>query len=141
MSKSKCLNDASKTYTGNEPSPKGRGFCAHAERVGTVMKGTDNSMWKVQLIKNKTKRWIRVKSITKKKKNEEKRTVKIQLKHELKEKTDKYLKLKKEITIKMTDLKNTLNQLEKDKKSLKKNYEKKKKYYADRIKREVSNEK
>ena len=32
----------------------------------------------------------------------------------------------------------TLNQLEKDKKSLKKNYEKKKKGYVDRIKRETS---
>lgn len=138
---SKCLNDASKTYTGEEPSPKGRGFCAHAERVGTVMKGTDNSMWKVQLIKNKTKRWIRVKSITKKKKQETKRTVKIQLKHELKETTDKYIKLNKELATKISDLKNTLNQLDKDKKSLKKNYDKKKKYYAERIKREISNEK
>tara|TARA_B110000977_G_scaffold191113_1_gene262805 strand:- start:1400 stop:1825 length:426 start_codon:yes stop_codon:yes gene_type:complete len=141
MPNSKCLNDASKTFTGEEPSPKGRGFCAHAERVSTVMKGTDNSMWKVQLIKNKTKRWIRVKSITKKKKKETKRTIKIQLKHELKGSTDKYIKLNKELATKMIDLKNTLNQLEKDKKSLKKNYEKKKKYYAERIKREKSNEK
>ena len=138
---SKCLNDASKTYTGEEPSPKGRGFCAHAERVGTVMKGTDNSMWKVQLIKNKTKRLIRVKSITKKKKQETKRTVKIQLKHELKGTTDKYIKLNKELATKISDLKNTLNQLDKDKKALKKNYDKKKKYYAERIKREISNEK
>ena len=134
----KCHNDSSKTYKGTEPSPKGRGFCAHAERVGSVMKGTDNKMWKVQLIKNKTKRWVRVKSITKKKKNDIKRSAKMQLKHELKDTTDKYTKLNKELATKISDLKNTLNQLEKDKKSLKKNYEKKKKYYADRIKREMS---
>ena len=137
----KCLNDPTKTYKGTENSPKGRGFCAYSERVGTVMKGKDNKMWKVQLIKNKTKRWIRVKSITIKKKKETKRNIKMQLKHELKETTDKYNKLNEELSIKMTDLKNSLKQLEKDKKTLKKNYEKKKKYYAERIKRELTNEK
>jgi len=137
----KCHNDPSKTYKGTEPSPKGRGYSAHAERVGSVMKGIDNKMWKVQLIKNKTKRWIRVKSITKKIKKETKKTVKLQLKQELKETTDKYTKLNKELSTKISDLKNTLNQLEKDKKSLKKNYEKKKKMYAERIKREITNEK
>ena len=33
-----CINDTLKHYKGDEPSPKGRGFCAHAEKVGTTKK-------------------------------------------------------------------------------------------------------
>lgn len=29
----KCKNDSTRTYKGTEPSPKGRGVCAHAEPV------------------------------------------------------------------------------------------------------------
>ena len=31
-----CKNDPSKKYTGNEPSPKGFGYCAHAEKIFTI---------------------------------------------------------------------------------------------------------
>ena len=27
-----CKNDKTKKYSGNEPSPKGNGWCAHAEK-------------------------------------------------------------------------------------------------------------
>ena len=27
-----CKNDSKRSYTGEEPSPKGLGFCAHAEK-------------------------------------------------------------------------------------------------------------
>lgn len=35
----KCLNDAKKYFRGDEPSPKGRGFCAASESIGTKKKG------------------------------------------------------------------------------------------------------
>ena len=38
----KCINDPKRSYTGKEPSPKGFGLCAHAEKEGTRKKGTDN---------------------------------------------------------------------------------------------------
>lgn len=38
-----CKNDPKRYYTGNEPSPKGLGYCAHAENVNTKKKGTDAS--------------------------------------------------------------------------------------------------
>ena len=33
-----CKNDPKKSYKGIEPSPKGLGFCAHAEKLGTDKK-------------------------------------------------------------------------------------------------------
>lgn len=55
----KCKNDPKRTYKGTEPSPKGNGWCAHAEKVGKKRKGTDGHMWTV--IQTKTsKRWSRV---------------------------------------------------------------------------------
>ena len=33
-----CKNDPKKSYKGTEPSPKGLGFCAHAEKLGTDKK-------------------------------------------------------------------------------------------------------
>ena len=44
----KCLNDKTKTYKGNEPSPKGLGYCASAEEDGKIMEGHDNNLWKVK---------------------------------------------------------------------------------------------
>jgi hypothetical protein len=41
----KCINDVNKSYTGDEPSPKGLGYCAHAEKIGTIKKGKDGNMW------------------------------------------------------------------------------------------------
>ena len=34
----KCKNDPKKSYKGTEPSPKGLGYCTHAEKVGTKRK-------------------------------------------------------------------------------------------------------
>ncbi len=39
----KCLNDATKTYTGKEENPKGLGYSASGEKVGTIMKGLDGN--------------------------------------------------------------------------------------------------
>jgi hypothetical protein len=53
----KCKNNPKKTYTGEEPSPKGLGFCAGSEKEGTIMKGKDGNMW----IKSNG-RWVKNKS-------------------------------------------------------------------------------
>jgi hypothetical protein len=52
-----CKNDPTKKYKGDEPSPKGLGHCAHAEKVGTTKKGRDGRKWTVQTDKNATKSW------------------------------------------------------------------------------------
>lgn len=49
-----CKNNSKKTYKGNEPSPKGLGFCASSEKEGTKMKGLDGNIW----IK-KSGKWIK----------------------------------------------------------------------------------
>ena len=38
-----CKNNPKKQYTGDEPSPKGLGYCASGETEGTEMKGKDVS--------------------------------------------------------------------------------------------------
>ena len=53
-----CKNDSSKTYKGDEPSPKGLGYCAHAEKLKTEMEGKDGKRWIVSKNKNNTKKWI-----------------------------------------------------------------------------------
>ena len=55
-----CKNDNSKTYTGNEPSPKGLGYCAHNEKLYTIMEGLDNNYWYVSPI-GKSRRWKHLK--------------------------------------------------------------------------------
>lgn len=40
-----CINNNKKTYIGNEPSPKGLGYCASGEKEGTEMKGKDGNIW------------------------------------------------------------------------------------------------
>jgi hypothetical protein len=52
-----CKNDASRKYKGDEPSPKGLGWCAHAETAGATRKGKDGRKWTVALDKNGTKSW------------------------------------------------------------------------------------
>lgn len=52
-----CKNNNKKNYTGEEPSPKGLGYCAGSEKEGTKMKGKDGNMW----IK-KFGRWIKFKN-------------------------------------------------------------------------------
>ena len=55
----KCHNDESKYYKGDEPSPKGLGYCAGAEEVGEIMIGKDGNMWVI--FETKTcKKWVKV---------------------------------------------------------------------------------
>lgn len=52
-----CKNDPKKTYKGNEPSPKGFGYCAHSEKIGTMKRGKDGKVWIVKKFKN-IKKWV-----------------------------------------------------------------------------------
>jgi hypothetical protein len=36
-----CKNDLKKTYKENELSPKGLGYCAHSENIGTIKNDKD----------------------------------------------------------------------------------------------------
>lgn len=54
-----CKNDDKKTYKGDEPSPKGLGYCAHAEKIGVVKTGLDGKEWIISSTKTGTKRWIK----------------------------------------------------------------------------------
>ncbi len=53
----KCFNDPTRYYKGDEPSPKGLGYCAHCEKIGYEMNGLDGRVWKVVKTKNGVKRW------------------------------------------------------------------------------------
>ena len=55
-----CSNKRPCRYTGKEPSPKGKGFCAHCTRASSVKVGTDGRKWKVVKTKAGVKRWQRV---------------------------------------------------------------------------------
>ena len=57
--KRQCNCDSSRTYHGNEPSPKGLGFCAHCTPLNVTMKGLDGNLWENQKY-TKGKRWIKV---------------------------------------------------------------------------------
>ena len=59
----KCKNDETRSYKGDEPSPKGLGFCAHAEPEGSRKKGKDGNMWEVKMVSSGSKRWMKVKEI------------------------------------------------------------------------------
>ncbi len=50
----RCKNDPKKSYKGDEPSPKGLGYCAHAEEDGSIREGRDGKKWVV-----KNGRWVR----------------------------------------------------------------------------------
>lgn len=52
-----CLNDSQTHYTGKEPSPKGRGYCAHAMPISARKRGTDGLMWVVTSRIDGTKYW------------------------------------------------------------------------------------
>ena len=41
----RCKNDPTRSYKGDEPSPKGLGFCAKAEEAGKIMTGLDGERW------------------------------------------------------------------------------------------------
>ena len=50
----KCKNDPKRNYKGNEPSPKGFGYCAHSEKIGVMKRGKDGKIW----IVHNTKKWV-----------------------------------------------------------------------------------
>jgi hypothetical protein len=50
-------------YTGTEPSPKGRGYCARFEQIGTKMKGKDGNIWVVQTKSNGVRAWFKTSSV------------------------------------------------------------------------------
>ncbi len=54
-----CKNDPKKSYKGDEPSPKGLGYCAHAEKVGVTKKGKDGNKWKIETTSKGIKRWVK----------------------------------------------------------------------------------
>lgn len=49
-------------YTGNEPSPKGLGFCAHYQAEGAIKRGADGKMWIVSADRNGRLSWKRLSS-------------------------------------------------------------------------------
>ena len=59
----KCINDTTKSYKGDEPSPKGLGYCASAEVSGKIMTGTDSKKYIVKEISNGQKRWYKITAI------------------------------------------------------------------------------
>ena len=68
-----CKNDCKRYYRGDEPSPKGLGYCAHAEKINQRRKGRDGKFWVVKAIAMKSgkriRRWTRVKrAVTKRRK-------------------------------------------------------------------------
>jgi hypothetical protein len=64
-----CKNDSKRKYKGSEPSPKGLGYCAHAEHVGAVKKGTDGNKWIVSKVSNGSRRWKKKNGKSKSKSN------------------------------------------------------------------------
>ena len=54
----KCKNDSTKSYKGDEPSPKGLGYSASAEDVDCEMVGKDGNLWVVSQTKT-CKRWVK----------------------------------------------------------------------------------
>ena len=53
----KCKNNPKKSYTGEEPSPKGKGWCAGGMKVGKIKMGGDGNKWIVTEDKNGHTRW------------------------------------------------------------------------------------
>ena len=60
----KCKNDPKKSFKGNEPSPKGLGFCAHVENIGITKKGKDGNKWKIETTSKGIKKWVKQTSKT-----------------------------------------------------------------------------
>ena len=54
-----CKNDPKKTYKGDEPSPKGFGYCAHSENIGTIKNGKDGNKWIISVTSKGVKRWTK----------------------------------------------------------------------------------
>jgi hypothetical protein len=53
----RCKNDSAAKYSGEEPSPKGHGYCAHAEKDGARRKGKDGRMWVAAADRNGRLAW------------------------------------------------------------------------------------
>lgn len=63
MKKSICKNHKTKTYTGQEKTPLGKGFHAEGEKIDKKMKGKNGQMYKV--IKTKIgKRWQKINNLS-----------------------------------------------------------------------------
>lgn len=66
-----CKNDTKRYFKGTEPSPKGLGICAHAEKANVRRKGRNGKFWRVKVIRLKSgkrsKRWIPDKKVVAKK--------------------------------------------------------------------------
>ena len=56
-----CNCDVTRFYKGNEPSPKGLGFCAHCIPINTTMKGLDGNLWENLSYQN-GKRWVKIRT-------------------------------------------------------------------------------
>ena len=56
-----CKNDPKKSYKGDEPSPKGLGYCAHSEEIDKIRKGLDGNTWKITTTSKGIKRWVKYK--------------------------------------------------------------------------------
>ena len=54
-----CKNDPKRKYKGDEPSPKGLGWCAHGEKEGKVRKGLDGNKWVVKKVSSDSLRWVK----------------------------------------------------------------------------------
>ena len=52
-------SDCKCSYKGDEPSPKGRGYCAHCAQMGEIMTGNDGNLWKATLRSNGSLYWKR----------------------------------------------------------------------------------
>jgi hypothetical protein len=52
-----CKNDPKSSYTGKEPSPKGKGWCAHAMKLGAKKRGADGAQWSVAARANGSRYW------------------------------------------------------------------------------------
>ena len=54
-----CKNDPKRKYKGDEPSPKGLGWCAHGETEGKVRNGLDGNKWIIKKVSGGSLRWVK----------------------------------------------------------------------------------
>ena len=80
-----CKNDPKRKYKGDEPSPKGLGWCAHGEKEGKVRKGLDGNKWVVKKVSSGSLRWVKdsVKKITKKSIKKSTKKITLQKEHRI----------------------------------------------------------
>ena len=127
----KCIDDSSRSYTGNEPSPKGLGYCAHTQAVGTTKTGNDGNTWTVETTYKGTKRWVKksgsskrmsTRKVSKKKTSSKRKSPKRKsTKRTSKKKTSSKRKSSKRKSTKRTSKKKTSSKRKSTKKVSKKN--------------------